>query len=276
MQSLEHQVRQLAKVNSEHPSVSFTSNTEKNPREYLKAIDLRSRKQVETRVEDDPSVKEKRVPIEADPQSTEPIVEGNNRERNNESQSRTPLKSPKYKPLIPYSARLKKNKDEVQFRKFINISKQLQINILIVEALTQMPKYGKLLRELLTSKRKLEKEGTIGLTGNCLAILEKKLQQKLKDLECFIIPCVLEGGVQENALADSGTSTNVIPYTMYLKISFDDLRPTWMTLQLIDQSTRKPHGIVEDLCVRVDKFVFLVDFVIMDIDEDTETALILG
>ncbi|XP_039122105.1 uncharacterized protein LOC120258732 [Dioscorea cayenensis subsp. rotundata] len=139
-----------------------------------------------------------------------------------------------------------------------------------------MHKYAKFLKVLLTNKRKLEEEGTVALTGNCLSILEKKLPQKLKDPGSFIISCVLEGGVQENALADSGAIINVMPNSMYLKLGLDELRPTRMTLQLADRSIRKPRGIMEDVIVWVDKFVFPVDFVIMDIDKDVEIPLMLG
>lgn len=98
---------QLTKANSERPSGSLPSNTEENPSENLKAITLRSGKQVETRVEDGPSVKEKRVAVEEDPKSGESMVEGNNGERNDESQPQTPSKSPEYKPPIRYQAKLR-------------------------------------------------------------------------------------------------------------------------------------------------------------------------
>ena len=91
-----------------------------------------------------------------------------------------------------------------------------------------------------------------------------------------IIPCVLDEGTQEKALADSGASINVMPYKLLLKLGLEDLRPTRMTLQLADRSVRKPRGIVEDVLVRVAKLIIPVDFVILDIDDDVEVPLILG
>jgi len=63
---------------------------------------------------------------------------------------------------------------------------------------------------------------------------------------------------------------------MYLKLGLDELKPIRMALQLADRSWRKPRGIVEDVIVLVDKFVFPIDFVIMNIDEDVDTPLVLG
>ena len=49
-----------------------------------------------------------------------------------------------------------------------------------------------------------------------------------------------------------------------------------MTLQLADHSTKKPHGIIEDVLVKVDKFIFPVDFVVLDFEKDSKCPLILG
>ena len=78
------------------------------------------------------------------------------------------------------------------------------------------------------------------------------------------------------ALLDLGASINLMPLSMLKKIGDVEVRPTRMTLQLADRSIKYPHGIVEDLLVKVDKFLFPVDFVVMDIEEDAEVPLILG
>jgi len=63
---------------------------------------------------------------------------------------------------------------------------------------------------------------------------------------------------------------------MLKKIGDVEVRPTRMTLQLADRSIKYPYGIVEDMIVKVDKFLFPVDFVVMDMEEDVEVPLILG
>jgi len=78
------------------------------------------------------------------------------------------------------------------------------------------------------------------------------------------------------ALLDLGASINLIPLSMLRKIGEIDVRPTRMTLQLADRSIKHQYGVVEDLLVKVDKFLFPVDFVVMDIEEDVDVPVILG
>ncbi|XP_039133260.1 uncharacterized protein LOC120270313 [Dioscorea cayenensis subsp. rotundata] len=138
-----------------------------------------------------------------------------------------------------------------------------------------MPKYAKFMKELLTNKMKLEEVDTMALYRNGFAIVDKKLPMKLKDQRSFVIPCLLGDGVEENTLADFGASINVMSYTIYMKLGLGELIPKKLTLQLADKSVRRPWGIVEDVLETVEKLIFLVDFVILDIDEDVETPLIL-
>jgi len=80
----------------------------------------------------------------------------------------------------------------------------------------------------------------------------------------------------DKALLDLGESINLIPLEMLKKIGNLEIKPTKMILQLADRVTKYPYGVVEDVLVKVDKFIFLVDFVVMDIEEDEEVPLILG
>ena len=80
----------------------------------------------------------------------------------------------------------------------------------------------------------------------------------------------------KKALADLSNSVIVIPYTIFRNLGLNDLHPTRMTLQLADRSIRHHRKIIEDVLVKVDKFLFPVDSVILDVDEDVETPLMLG
>ncbi|XP_039118061.1 uncharacterized protein LOC120253904 [Dioscorea cayenensis subsp. rotundata] len=131
------------------------------------------------------------------------------------------------------------------------------------------------MKDLLTNKRNLEDLETVTLSGNCSTIIQKKLPKKLTDPSSFIIPCVIGEGMQENALADSVASINVMLYNLFLKLGLKDLRPTRMTLQLVDQLVRRPRRVVEDVLIRVDKLIIPVDFVILDVDDDVKVLLIL-
>ncbi|XP_039123368.1 uncharacterized protein LOC120259985 [Dioscorea cayenensis subsp. rotundata] len=201
IQSLENQVGQLARANSERPPGSLPSNTKNNPREHLKAVTLRSGKQVEARAEEGSSTKHNGVAAREDPKSSESEIEGV-KEKQDEGTIQLPTpRIPEYKPVTPYPARLRQDKDEAQFKKFLNVFKQLHINIPLVEALTQMPKYAKFMKDLLTNKRKLEELETVALPRNCSTMIQRKLPEKLTDPGSFIIPCVIGEGMQEKSLS---------------------------------------------------------------------------
>ncbi|XP_076918433.1 uncharacterized protein LOC143578850 [Bidens hawaiensis] len=77
-------------------------------------------------------------------------------------------------------------------------------------------------------------------------------------------------------LADLGASINLMPYSLYEKLELGELTPTCMLLSLADRSVKYPRGIIENLLAKVDKFVFHVDFVVLDMDADERVPVILG
>ncbi|XP_024969656.1 uncharacterized protein LOC112509020 [Cynara cardunculus var. scolymus] len=94
---------------------------------------------------------------------------------------------------LPFPGRMKAKNVNVQFKKFLDIFKQLHINIPLVEALEQMPSYGKILKDILNKKRRLSKFETVSLTKECSALLTCKIPPKLKDPGSFTIRALLEG-----------------------------------------------------------------------------------
>ncbi|KAK8950898.1 hypothetical protein KSP39_PZI004064 [Platanthera zijinensis] len=139
-----------------------------------------------------------------------------------------------------------------------------------------MPKYAKYLKELLSNKKKLEDISRVSLNAECSAALLNKLPQKLNDPGRFSIPCLFGNLLVKHALADLGASINLMPYSLFKKLGLGDPIPTKISIQLADRSVKYPVGVVEDVLVKVDKFIFPVDFVILDIEEDAEVPLILG
>ncbi|KAK5784595.1 hypothetical protein PVK06_039121 [Gossypium arboreum] len=134
----------------------------------------------------------------------------------------------------------------------------------------------KFLEELLVNKRKLDEESHVELNAVCSAILQNKLPHKLKDPGSFTIPCLIGSLDINHALADLGASINVMPYKMFKQLGLGKPKQTRMSIQLVDKTIRFPRGIIEDVLMKVDKFIFPVDFVILDIEEDNNTPLILG
>ncbi|GJZ33946.1 hypothetical protein Tco_0579382 [Tanacetum coccineum] len=105
-------------------------------------------------------------------------------------------------PPIPFTQRLRKEKEEAQQKKFLENLKQLHINLPFIEALAQMPKYAKFLKGLLTNRARLEEACTITMNERCSAVLLNKLPLKEKDPGSFTIPCDIGQLHINNALAD--------------------------------------------------------------------------
>ncbi|XP_070032844.1 uncharacterized protein [Nicotiana tomentosiformis] len=141
-----------------------------------------------------------------------------------------------------------------------------------------MPAYAKFLKEILTKKRKIEETSVVKLTEYCSAILQNKLPQKCGDPRSFTIPCSLGTLNFDKSLCDSGASINLMPLSIYRKLEKEigEIRSVPISLQLADQTTITPEGIVEDVLVRVDKFVFPLDFIVVNMEENKEVPLIIG
>ncbi|GJV64095.1 reverse transcriptase domain-containing protein [Tanacetum coccineum] len=227
---------EMRKTLQERPQGALPSNTEPNPRVDIKAITTRS-----GIVLDGPLVPPPLPSSKESPHSSElPSF----------SSSSSPFELPKrnpHQPPIPYPSRLIKeklqDKSDIQVHKFFQMFKKLHFNISLAEALSLMPKYHKMLKELLSDKEKLLGLANTSLTENCSAILLKKLPEKLGDPK---------------------------------KLSLPDLTLTRMTLELATRSIAYPIGIAEDVCIQVGKFTFPADFIVVDYDVDPRVPLILG
>ncbi|XP_021717670.1 uncharacterized protein LOC110685452 [Chenopodium quinoa] len=102
------------------------------------------------------------------------------------------------------------------------------------------------------------------------------MSPKLKDPRNFSIPCAINKMQIDNALCDLGASVSLMPYSVYQRIDLGELLPSNITLQLADRSIKFPKGIVEDVPFMVGKFVFPMDFVVLEMDEDSTIPVILG
>ena len=94
------------------------------------------------------------------------------------------------------------------------------------------------------------------LNENCSAVLLKQLPKKLGDPGKFLIPCIFPGMVECFALADLGASINLMPHSMWKKLSLPELTSTCMTLELADRSISRPLGIAEDVFCQSGKVPF--------------------
>nr|GEX29043.1 reverse transcriptase domain-containing protein [Tanacetum cinerariifolium] len=109
-----------------------------------------------------------------------------------------------------------------------------------------------------------------------LAMLLKKLSEKLGDPDKFLIPCDFPRIDVCHALADLIASINLMPLSIWKKLSLQEITHTRMTLELADRSITHPKGVAEDVFVKVGKFHFPTDFVVVDFEADPRVSLILG
>nr|GEZ24566.1 reverse transcriptase domain-containing protein [Tanacetum cinerariifolium] len=144
------------------------------------------------------------------------------------------------------------------------------------DALILMPKFGPTNKSLLTNKDKLYELARTPLSEHCSAVLLKKLPEKLGDPSKFLISCDFPGMDKCLALADLDASINLMPLSVWNKLSLLELSPTCMTLKLADRSISRPVGVVKDVFVKVGTFHFPADFVVVDFDADPRVPLILG
>ncbi|GJR45462.1 ribonuclease H-like domain-containing protein [Tanacetum coccineum] len=100
------------------------------------------------------------------------------------------------------------------------------------------------------------------------------LPQKEKDPRSFTLPCFIHNVCFEKALVDLGAS--VMLFSTYTNLGLGTLSHTRLTIELADRTIKQPRGIAENVLVRIGKFVFPIDFIILDIPEDDDVPLILG
>ncbi|XP_025616943.1 uncharacterized protein [Arachis hypogaea] len=114
------------------------------------------------------------------------------------------------------------------------------------------------------------------LIKECSAIIQQNLPEKMQDLGSFFIPYTIEDITIQRALCDLGARINFMPLSLMRKIQIDEVKPTHISLQLADRSIKFPLGVVENFLMKVGPFIFLADFVLLDMEEDKNASIILG
>ena len=140
----------------------------------------------------------------------------------------------------------------------------MKVNIPLLDIIKQVPAYAKFLKDLCTIKKGLGIEKKTFLTEQVSAIIQSKNPVKYKDPGSPTISVNIGGTCIDKSLLDLGASVNLLPYSVYKQLGLGELKPTNITLSLVDRSVKIPKGIVEDVLVKVDKFYYPVDFVVLD------------
>ncbi|GJX93841.1 reverse transcriptase domain-containing protein [Tanacetum coccineum] len=248
----------FADKQSGRPSGSLPSNTQPNPKgssskpyqpsqarnEHANAVFTRSGKSYDPSINlnDQPNNSETHVIFDSKDEDEEPTPQPKSKDPKLVKEN--PTHKP-YKPKIPYLQRLRKEKMEAQYGKFLDMIRVVRINVPLVDVLAGMPNYEKFLKELVSNKHKLEQTSATFLSDESFALIQNKVPPKLRDPESFLIPCNFNKAFSCDALADLGASINLM-------------------------------SIAKNMLVEVGKFTFLVDFVILKMEEDSKVPLILG
>ncbi|GKB43328.1 reverse transcriptase domain-containing protein [Tanacetum coccineum] len=231
------------------------SNTVANPRGNLKVITTRSGISY-----DGPPILPLPKLVEREPEVTKNTVQPSTENIQplvvqTRVQIDEPVIAPKHKPTITYPSRASKQKlhekDDNLASKFVKIFRELYFKLSFADALLHMPKFASMFKSLLNNKEKLFELAKTPVNENCSAVILKKLPEKLGDPGKFLIPCDFSELVEFLALADIGASINLMPLSIWEKLSLPELTPIQMILELADRLTTRPTGIAEDVFVMV-------------------------
>ncbi|CAN6580886.1 unnamed protein product [Malus baccata var. baccata] len=173
---------------------------------------------------------------------------------------------------------MQSKKDESE-KDILETFRKVQVNIPLLEAIKQVPKYAKFLKELCTTKRRMSNKEVVKVSENVSAVLQRKLPTKCKDPGSFTIPCVIGNTRFENAMLDLGASINVMPYSIYASMNLGELKKDGVIIQLADRSNAYPKGVLEDVLVQVNHLIFPADFYVLDIEDSvhsTSLPILLG
>ncbi|KAI3682972.1 hypothetical protein L1987_83391 [Smallanthus sonchifolius] len=140
---------------------------------------------------------------------------------------------------VPYPERLMPHKQAREHGHFLDMFKQLKVNLPLIDTLLRTPKYGKFLKDLLSNKKTPEEVFKVSLSQQCSAVVQNKLPEKLEDLGCFTIPCLLGSLPLHHALVDLGASINLKPYSLYKQLDLGEPQATRMSIYMADRSLWK-------------------------------------
>ncbi|KAK8558327.1 hypothetical protein V6N13_038800 [Hibiscus sabdariffa] len=200
LKSLETQIGQISQILSSRPIGGFPSDTEVAKgatHEQCKAITTKSGKilinnQTGMAVNLSPATDTPAETVDpAQASEDHSIPHTTTGESSVESSHAQSGKPEEIRPPPPFPQRLKKQKQDYQFKKFLDILKQVHINLPLVEALQQMPNYAKFLKDMVTRKKRIEEFETAAATETCLALMHNKVPAKKTDPGSFTIECFI-------------------------------------------------------------------------------------
>ncbi|CAN6726190.1 unnamed protein product [Malus baccata var. baccata] len=166
-------------------------------------------------------------------------------------------------PNVPFPRRFMQSKKEKAEKDILETFRKVQVNIPLLDAIKQVPRYAKFFKELCTTRKRISTKEVVKVGENVSAILQRKLTPECKDLGSFTIPCVIGNTRFEFAMLDLGVSINVMQYSIYASMNLGKLKNDGVIIQLADRSNAYPKGVLED----VNHLIFPADFYLLEMDE---------
>src|SRR4051812_17088077 len=276
IKNLEIQMSQITQHLTPQAQGTLPSSTVANPKnqEKINVVTTRSQKAPEPEEEeeiDDNLVIEVDLEIRENPKEPEGVISPvKPLEEKNKKETKPVVK-------LPFPSRVaKKDSKEKDFEKFAAMFKKLEINLPFFEALENMPLYKKFMKEVISKKRPVGVDPEV-VTEKCDRVSpERRIPTKKKDPGAVAIPCTINDRSFKKVLIDSGFSVSLMPLSIFKKLDIGKISESETKLKFADHTIRHSYGIVEDVLVEIGKFIFPVDFHIMDIPEDEETPILLG
>ncbi|KAM2294926.1 hypothetical protein ACFX1S_034781 [Malus domestica] len=249
------------------------STTVVNPKggfESAKAITLRSGKEVRNKEDEKIQLKEDEntyptakvpSPMPQPSKTSHPSTSGKNVP--NVVISNTNL------PNVPFPRRFAQSKKEESEKDILDTFRKVQVNIPLLDAIKQVPRYAKFLKELCTTRKRISNKEVVKVSENVSAVLQRKLPPKCKDPGSFTIPCVIGNTRFEKCMLDLGASINVMPYSIYASMNLGELKQDGVIIQLADRSNAYPKGVLEDVLVQVNHLIFPADFYVLEMEDSS-------
>ncbi|XP_074302229.1 uncharacterized protein LOC141633704 isoform X2 [Silene latifolia] len=191
------------------------------------------------------------------------------------------LTVPTFKDPSPFPTRFAKTKKIELENEILKTFRKVELNLPLLDAIKQIPKYAKFLKELCTNKRNIKNKTAekVSVGENVSALIQRKVPTKFNDPGMFSIPCTIGSSKFERCMLDLGASINVMPKSVYESLHGGKLVGTDVMIQLADRSYAYPLGVLEDVLVQVGDLIFPADFYILDMGDSrdsTNVPLLLG
>ncbi|XP_070667518.1 uncharacterized protein [Malus domestica] len=174
---------------------------------------------------------------------------------------------PTIPPNAPFPRRFMQTQNEESEKDILETFRKVQVNIPLLDAIKQISKYAKFLKKLCSTRNRIREKQVEHVNENISAMLQRKLPPKCKDPDSFTIPCVIGNTRFEHVMLDLGASINVMLYSVYASMNLGELKHDGVVIQLANRSNAYPKGVLEDVLVQVDHFIFPADFYVLDMED---------